>query len=126
MGLFEPFLERISEPEHREKTEEVLNWVAEQFPGLGKRIAWGMPMFTDHGTFIIAFSLAKEHLAVGPEADVIRHFEENIIKAGYAFSRMLFRIPWRSKVDYELLRRIISYTVEDKKDCKTFWKKPGA
>ena len=126
MDEFEPFLERISEPEHRIKTGEVLSWVAEQFPGLGRRIAWNQPMFTDHGTFIIAFSVAKAHLAVGPEAEVIRHFGEDIKKAGYASSRMLFRIPWRSKVDYELLRRIIEYTVEDKKDCPTFWKKPEA
>ena len=126
MSVFEPFLEGISEPEHRNKTEEVLSWVAEHFPGLGKRIAWGMPMFTDHGTFIISFSVARAHLAVGPEAEVIRHFEEDIKKSGYTNSRMLIRIPWMSKVDYQLLRRIISYTIEDKKDCKTFWIKPGA
>ena len=31
-------------------------------------------MFTDHGTFIIGFSIAKHHLAVAPERVVIQHF----------------------------------------------------
>jgi uncharacterized protein YdhG (YjbR/CyaY superfamily) len=52
----------------------VLGWVTKQFPGLGRRITWNQPMFTEQGTFIIALSVAIAHLAVGPEADVIRHF----------------------------------------------------
>jgi uncharacterized protein YdhG (YjbR/CyaY superfamily) len=31
-------------------------------------------MFTDHGIFIIGFSVAKHHLAVSPESTGINHF----------------------------------------------------
>jgi uncharacterized protein YdhG (YjbR/CyaY superfamily) len=53
----------------------VLGWVTKQFPGLGRRITWNQMMFTEQGTFIIAFSVAIAHLAAGPEAEVIRHFQ---------------------------------------------------
>ena len=35
-------------------------------------------MFTDHGTFIIAFSVTKNHISVAPEAKAIQGFKENI------------------------------------------------
>jgi uncharacterized protein YdhG (YjbR/CyaY superfamily) len=38
---------------------------------LKEEIKWNQPMFSDHGTFIIGFSIAKEHIAVAPEAVVI-------------------------------------------------------
>ena len=59
MELFDEYLERIGDPRHRARIQEVLAWVAETFPELTPRIAWSQPMFTHHGTFIIGFSTAK-------------------------------------------------------------------
>ncbi len=33
------------------------------------------------------------------------------------------RIKWDMDVDYQLLKDIIDYNIEDKKDCQTFWRK---
>ena len=41
---------------------------AEKFPQLKEENKWNQPMFNDHGTFIIGFSIAKGHIAVAPEA----------------------------------------------------------
>lgn len=123
MEVFKEFLEKIDNPQHRERTEEVLAWVAKRFPNLVPKIAWNQPMFTDHDIFIIAFSIAKHHLAVAPEKAGIDHFSDKIVQAGYDHTKQLIRIKWDSPVDYSLLEQIIEFNILDKKDCTTFWRK---
>lgn len=123
MEVFDAFLTSIDDQGHRRRTAEVFAWVHETFPGLMPKIAWNQPMFTDHGTFIIGFSVAKHHLAVSPDVTGIKLFTEDILQAGYTHTINLFRIKWESAVDYALIERIIRFNIEDKKDCKTFWKK---
>lgn len=67
MEVFEEYLTRIDNPQHRARLEEIMGWITKTFPNLMPKIAWNQPMFTDHGTFIIGFSVAKHHLAVAPE-----------------------------------------------------------
>lgn len=123
MEVFTEFLQRINIPSHRERTEEVLTWVKETFPQLEAVLKWNQPMFTDHDTFIIGFSVSKNHIAVAPERDAISQFEKDIVKAGYDFTKEIIRIPWTSPVNYDLLEKIIEFNIIDKKDCTTFWRK---
>lgn len=123
MEVFAEFLGRIDNPKHKVRVEEVLSRVAQKFPDLEPRVAWNQPMFTHHGTFIIGFSLAKQHMAVAPEQVAIEHFAEEIARSGYSHTKQLMRIPWNSKVDFELLERIIAFNIADKADCLTFWRK---
>lgn len=123
METFNDFLNTIENVEHRTRMEEILSWIEKKFPQLGKRIAWSQPMFTDHGTFIMGFSVAKHHIAVSPEKAGLRQFSERIAKAGYDGSKEIFRIRWEKPVDYELLEDMIEFNIEDKADCKTFWRK---
>lgn len=102
--------------------ESILSFVAKTFPQLKREIKWNQPMFTDHGTFIIAFSMAKPHISVAPESVTVRHFEEEIKQAGYSYTRELFRIKWSDNVDYPLLRKIVAYNIEEKKDTSRFWR----
>jgi uncharacterized protein len=78
METFDEFLLKIDNVDHHKRTKEVLSWVMEKYPQLVPRLAWNQPMFTHHGTFIIAFSLAKQHLAVTPEQAGIAHFAKRI------------------------------------------------
>ncbi|CAN7737917.1 iron chaperone [Paenibacillus sp. LjRoot153] len=123
MEVFAEFLGRIDNPQHRDRTEEVLTWVSEKFPNLEPKIAWNQPMFTDHGTFIIGFSVAKPHLAIAPEKAGILQFADDIVQAGYDHTKELVRIKWNSPVDYSLLEKMIAFNVADKADCSTFWRK---
>ena len=54
MEVFAEFLSKINIPQHRARVEEVLTWVPKKNPNLMPKIAWNQPMFTNHGTFIIA------------------------------------------------------------------------
>jgi len=80
-------------------------------------------MFTDHDTFIVAFSVAKHHLAVSPERAALDHFSADIEKAGHDRSKELLRFQWDSPVDFPLLEKMIQFNISDKADCKTFWRK---
>lgn len=123
MEVFAEYLAHIDNPEHRERTEEVLAWVTKKFPELMPKMAWNQPMFTDHGTFIIGFSIAKQHLAVAPERVVIQHFSDEIVQAGYDHTKELIRIRWERPVDFSLLEKMIEFNIMDKADCTTFWRK---
>ncbi|MEL7610841.1 MAG: iron chaperone [Bacillota bacterium] len=123
MEVFKEYLARIDNPQHRARTEEVLDWVNRRFPNLVPRIAWNQPMFTDHGTFIIGFSVAKQHLAVAPEKAAILHFSDEIARAGYDQSKELVRIRWDGPVDLLLLEKIIEFNISDKAGSSAFWRK---
>lgn len=123
MEVFAEFIAQIDNPEHQARTEEVLNWVKEKYPKLVPVVKWNQPMFTDHDTFIIGFSVSKQHLAVSPELAGINHFSEQIVQAGYKHTKMLVQFPWNQPFDYELLAKMIDYNITDKADLSTFWRK---
>ncbi|MGE6578711.1 iron chaperone [Paenibacillus xylanexedens] len=123
METFAEFIARIDNPEHQARTEEVLNWVTEKFPNLKQKIAWNQPMFTDHETFIIGFSVSKQHLAVAPEKAGIIRFSEEITQAGYDHTKELVRMKWKQEIDFSLLERMIEFNIADKAECSTFWRK---
>ncbi|NOU78050.1 iron chaperone [Paenibacillus sp. LMG 31459] len=122
MEEFAEYLAKIDNPVHRAATEEVLAWVIQEFPQLTPKIAWNQPMFTDHGTYIIGFSVSKAHLAVAPEKAGMDHFADAIKQAGLDHTKLLVRMKWTSPVDYTILRQMIEYNIADKADCTTFWR----
>ncbi|MBO9598084.1 MAG: iron chaperone [Cohnella sp.] len=123
MDVFAEYLASINNPSHRARTEEVLAWVLENFPTLSPKIGWNQPMFTDHDTYIIGFSVAKKHLAVAPEAAGINRYADAIVTAGYDHTNLLMRIKWELPIDYALLAGMIEFNIADKSDCSTFWRK---
>lgn len=122
MDTFNTFLETIDNDKHRTTLSEVLNWIADTFPNLETTIKWNQPMFTDHGTFIIGFSVAKQHFSIAPEAKALNEHSQQIEAAGYSQTSNLFRIKWSQDIDYALLKVIIQYNIEDKSNCDTFWR----
>lgn len=122
MEEFAEYLAKIDNPVHRAATEEVLAWVIQEFPQLTPKIAWNQPMFTDHGTYIIGFSVSKAHLAVAPEKAGMDHFADAIKQGGLDHTKLLVRMKWTSPVDYTILRQMIEYNIADKADCTTFWR----
>ncbi|RCW73263.1 iron chaperone [Saliterribacillus persicus] len=123
MSDLSKFLEGIDNLSHRERVEEVFDWIHNKYPKLEIEIKWNQPMFTDHGTFIIGFSVSKKHLAVAPESVTITHVEDEIVKAGYDYTKEIIRMPWKSPIDYALLEKMIEFNIKDKANCSTFWRK---
>lgn len=122
MKEFESFLDKLDDQDVRLKMEDVLQWVSDKYPDLGTAIKWNQPMFTDHGTFIISFSVSKKHVSVAPEAAAIKHFDPDIKEAGHSYTDNIIRIPWNEPMDYKLLEKLIDFNIEDKKDHDKFWR----
>ena len=123
METLEEYLDKIDNPDHRARMEEVFDWVMKKFPHLSPVLKWNQPMFTDHGTYIIGFSISKKHMAIAPEQAGMVRFADEIAKAGYDQTKEIFRIPWDRPVDYALLEKMIAFNIMDKADCTTFWRK---
>lgn len=123
MELFEDYLALIDNQEQQSRMREILTWTKEKFPVLEPKIGWNQPMYTDHGTFIIGFSISKQHIAVSPEIKTMSEFSDDIKKSGYSQSSNIFRIKWSQQVDYSLLERVISYNMKDKEGYLAFWRK---
>ncbi|MFV0254713.1 MAG: iron chaperone [Erysipelotrichaceae bacterium] len=123
MKEFNEFLFTITESENQKKLKEVLKWISDNYPNLDKRIAWKQPMFTDHGTFIIGFSVAKKHFAIAVESAAMQEFEKALEQSGYNCSKMLIKIKWDQEVNYQLLKTLIDFNIDHKKNVSTFWAK---
>ena len=123
MPSFEDYTASLNNPEHRQRIETILNWVATEFPDLEFQIKWNQPMFTHHGTFIIGFSKAKAHISVAPEKPCLKKFAEEIAESDYNATSEIFRIKWDQPVNYKLLKEMIEFNIKDKADCQTFWRK---
>lgn len=123
MDTFQEYLSTIENLEHRARMMEIFEWIAEKYSKLVPKIAWNQPMYTDHGTFIIAFSIAQKHLAIAPEKVAIQYFEKDIKDAGYDHSKELIRVKWKQGMNYDLLEKIIDYNIREKAECETFWRK---
>lgn len=122
MKDFNTILNGISDPQKRERLSEILRRVKEKFPSLTQEIKWNQPTFCDHGTFIIAFSVAKGHISVAPESATMKAFEKEISNAGYSYTQELFRIRWEDEVDFDLIFKMVARNIEEKKDTTTYWR----
>lgn len=116
------FLSSVPEGPKRDRITEVLDWVQATYPSLELRIAWNAPMFTHHGTFIIGFSAAQNHMSVAPEGATMEHFAHYMQERGTDRTAMLARQPWSAPVDYELLARLIDYQLATKEHVTSFWR----
>lgn len=122
MEIFAEFLDSIDNPQHQARMRDVLSWVMNQFPNLTPTLKWNQPMFTDHGTYIIGFSISKKHMAVSPEQAGMVRFSDEISKVGYDQTKEIVRIPWDRPVDYSLLEKMVEFNIKDKAGCTTFWR----
>lgn len=123
METFEDYLKSIDDEEMKQKLTDIYQHVEKSYPDMGKRVAWNQPMYTDHDTFIIAFSAAKNHISVAPEKAALRKFEDAIKENDYDLLKETFKIKRSQPVNYDLLDEMITFNIEDKKDVETFWRK---
>lgn len=122
MECFNEYLTKIPNPIHLVKTEEVIMWIAHKYPELKPEFKWNQPMFTHHGTFIIAFSVASKHLAIAPERKGILQFEDEFKQKKKKYSKMLLIYPFDKPFDYNLLAKIIDFNIADKANINSFWR----
>lgn len=122
MDEFKGYLESIDEISHRDRMEEILKWIIENYPELDTRIGWNQPMFTHHETYIIGFSLSKQHIALSPEVKPIKEFKTLIEELKLSHTDNIIRIKWEEPIPYELMQTLIDYNIDDKEGYPKFWR----
>ena len=120
--MFDIYLDKILESPNHARLKSILEKVSEDFSELSFKIAWGQPMFVYKKTFIIGFSASKGHIAVAPEKPALKKFENRIKENNYILMKEIFKISLSDDIDYDLISDIIKFNIDDKKDCKTFWR----
>ena len=123
MEVFESYLMTLNSNIQKERLTSILSWIQANYPQLEPKIAWNQPMFTDHETFIIGFSASKKHISIAPEPQAITHFQNEIEKAKYEYTKGIIRVPLAEEMDYSLLRLLIDFNIAEKANCMTFWRK---
>jgi len=123
MNQIDAFLDKIADEESKGRLSDILNHIKGKYPQLELAVKWNQPMFMDHGTFIIGFSVASNHTSVAPEQSVNEIFKDEIARSGYEKTKMFFKIRKTDEVDYGLLDRVIEFNINDKKFNKGFWRK---
>lgn len=123
METLEEFLETIDQSHHRDILKNLIQQIQKDYPALNLEIRWNQPMFVMDGTFILAFSASKNHFSISPEEKGVKEFADYMAEHDISYSKMLFRMPWDSeKIDYDLIKRMIDYNMEDKKGYDKFWR----
>lgn len=122
MNTIDEYLTTIPDDIHQQQLKEVFDWIRKKFPSLEEKIAWKQPMFLLEGTFIIGFSASQQHFSVSPEKAGIMKFSAQIKASKYSHGSNLFRIKWNQKIDFQLLEEIILNNMQEKSNCKTFWR----
>lgn len=115
------FLNNIDNKTLSENLTETLTWVNNNYIDLKLEYKWNQPMFTMNGTYIIGLSASKNHYSVGLETIIMDHFKDKIINRDYKTGKKIFQVPFDGKIDYDLLKEIIDYTIIEKTNVKSFW-----
>ena len=118
--IFKPYLEKIEDAKDRAKVEAVFDWI-DTNSGLVHAVKWSTPMYTKDDIYYCS-QAGEKIFSINPEAAGIETFSSKIKAAGYDHEQMTFKIKYSDTVDYELLREIIEFNIEDKKDSSKFWR----
>lgn len=115
MAAFAEFLqEKVTDPPRQQQLRAIFDRIAKDYPQLVGKIGWRQLLYTDHGTFIIAFNPTKNYLTVSPEVAAMTKFAVAIEEAGYTQIANPFRSGWQQPVSYSLLVVIITFNRVDK------------
>ncbi|HFR3714343.1 TPA: iron chaperone [Streptococcus suis] len=116
------FLNKVKNPVLKDKLATIFAQIQQEFPSLTTEIKWNQPMFIMDGTFIIGFSAAKAHISIAPETVTMETFAKDIKEAGYEATSNLFKIKEDQEVNWDLLRTIITFNMDEKKGYDKFWR----
>lgn len=119
---YDDYVEAIQNPQVKEKLISLVDFVKNHYDSLELVMKWNQPMFITHGTFIIGFSVAKTHINIAPEEPAITVFEDRLKALGYKRTKMLIQVTDKQPLDFDFIKAIIDFVIEDKKDITTFWR----
>ncbi len=116
------YFKKIEDEQNRKMVTDLYNFIINIDDKLQPMYAWNQPMIKLNETFICAFSTAKAHFAIGLEGETREFFKERIEEHGYGLMLKGFKVKYNQEIDFDLIKEMILFTMEVKKDAKGFWK----
>lgn len=92
------------------RMEELRALIHSCAPGIGEKIAWGMPTFMLNGN-LVHFAGEKRHLGFHPGASAVTAFSEQL--RGYHCGVSSIQLPYDKPMPWELLREIVEFRVRE-------------
>jgi uncharacterized protein YdhG (YjbR/CyaY superfamily) len=99
-------------PDVQPLLRQVRRTIHEAVPGLGEKMAYGMPMLTSAGGNLVSFGAWKKHLGVYPVPAGDGDFQAAI--APYRGARSTARFSLASPVPYDLIARIATLLAQER------------
>ena len=94
----------------KRRMEELRALIHACAPGIGEKIAWGMPTFVLNGN-LVHFAGEKRHLGFHPGANAVTAFSEQL--RGYHCGVSSIQLPYDKPMPWELLREIVEFRVRE-------------
>lgn len=116
------FIQKVENVAHRQHLTELYEMIQADFPQLKYEVKWNQPMFTDHGTYIIGFSVSKDYVNIAPEIKTMEKFAERIKGNRYAQTKNYVKIGVKDTIDMLMIKEMIQFNILDKAECQTFWR----
>ncbi|MBK0348002.1 DUF1801 domain-containing protein [Aerococcaceae bacterium zg-ZJ1578] len=116
------YIQELQNPIQAQQLQQIYDLIQTEFAKLEYVVKWNQPMFLDHGTYIIGFSVSKHYVNVAPEIATMEHFAAEIQARQYATTKNYLKLGATDTVDLDLIRRMIAFNIEEKKDYQKFWR----
>lgn len=119
------YVNGIENEEHKKIFIGVLEWIQDTYPELSLVFKYKTPMFIlkePKETFILGLNSAKKHFGLAPEGYYMVKFADKIKDSGYDYSLKLIKIKYKEEINYNFLKDLIDFKIEDKFGSETFWK----
>ena len=110
------YLGRLPEG-HRATLGAILAVIAEEFPGLGCKVAWNVPHVTRGDRYVAGLSSAKDHVSFSPWSQAALDAHRDRL-GGLEATRNLIRIPPGWKVDRSLIRDLVAARLAELREAK--------
>lgn len=120
MEAYKKYIENNIENINIDKLKEIIRWIQLEYPDFEIMIKWNQPMYVYKETFIVGFSLAKNHITVAFEKVVFNEFLDELKKM-YDTNKGTYKVKKEERFDKDLLKRMIEHTLVIKEGHNKFW-----
>lgn len=115
------YFDNIERDDDRAKVANLYNELLKIDKSLSPIYAWNNPMIKYKEAFNCGISVAKAHITIAFDVEALEFFKERIIESGYKLNAKTFTIKYNQDINLELLKSMVLFSIELKKDAKGFW-----
>ncbi len=119
----ELYFAKVLDDDKRKMVRNLYDCILKDFSELSAKYAWNQPMIYLNKTFIMNIAPAKNHFSIAIEKTPLAFFSDEIKACDYELLKKGFKINYNQDINYELIKKIIIFSIDFKKDYETVFEK---